>query len=64
LSIFNNDHEKTVTLTWQFAESSMWNVNDWTVLANWLGECTSLPYNNVQPKLNCFWSNLVTSSWT
>ena len=28
LSIFNNDQEKTVTLTWQFAESTTWNVND------------------------------------
>jgi len=35
--MFNNDQEKTVTLTWQFAESATWNVNDWTVLANWFG---------------------------
>jgi len=28
LYIFHNDKEKTVALTWQFAESATWNVND------------------------------------
>jgi len=28
LSILNNEQEKTVTLTWQFAESATWNVNE------------------------------------